>query len=121
MIRRPPRSTLFPCTTLFRSVWAMCRHDGHRVSQATVLRLLREEGLLLEATYQRERRALAARRKAAFAAEPTGPSQVWNNTCALWHTLACDCSRCSGRPKGGARAGSAVGVDAVRAAVYCRI
>ena len=58
-------------------VWAMCRHDGHRVSQATVLRLLRDEGLLLQASYQRERRQLAARRKAAFAAEPSGPNQVW--------------------------------------------
>jgi hypothetical protein len=55
----------------------MCRHDGHRVSSATVLRLLRKEGLLLEATYQQERRALAARRKAAFATEPSGPNQVW--------------------------------------------
>src|SRR5256885_12381870 len=25
MIRRPPRSTLFPYTTLFRSSWASCR------------------------------------------------------------------------------------------------
>src|SRR5260370_25116588 len=24
MIRRPPRSTLFPYTTLFRSVWGVC-------------------------------------------------------------------------------------------------
>ncbi|MFJ8604493.1 integrase core domain-containing protein [Streptomyces shenzhenensis] len=40
----------------------MCRHDGHRVSQATVLRLLRDEGLLLEASYRRVRRHLAARR-----------------------------------------------------------
>lgn len=60
-----------------RKVWAMVRHDGHRVSQATVLRLLRDEGLILPAAYQRERRQLAARRKAAFAAEPTGPNQVW--------------------------------------------
>lgn len=60
-----------------RKIWAMCRHDGHRVSQATVLRLLRDEGLILEANYQRERRQLAARRKAAFATEPTGPNQVW--------------------------------------------
>jgi putative transposase len=60
-----------------RKVWAMCRHDGHRISQATVLRLLRDERLLLEANYQRERRQLAARRKAAFATEPTGPNQVW--------------------------------------------
>jgi putative transposase len=60
-----------------RKVWAMVRHDGHRVSQATVLRLLREEGLLLEANYQRERRNLNQRRKAAFATVPTGPNQVW--------------------------------------------
>ena len=60
-----------------RKVWAMVRYDGHRVSQATVLRLLRDEGLLLEANYQRERRELAAGRKAAFAAPPTGPNQVW--------------------------------------------
>src|SRR2546422_11492256 len=25
MIRRPPRSTLFPYTTLFRSIWALAR------------------------------------------------------------------------------------------------
>ncbi|MBF6150230.1 integrase core domain-containing protein [Nocardia nova] len=60
-----------------RKVWAMCRYDGHRVSQATVLRCLRDDGLLLPAAYQRERRQLAARRKAAFAVEPTGPNQVW--------------------------------------------
>lgn len=53
------------------------RHDGLVVSQATVLRLLRDEGLLLEANYQRERRQFTARRKAAFASEPTGPNQVW--------------------------------------------
>jgi hypothetical protein len=47
------------------------------VSAATVLRLLREDGLLLEANYQRESRQLAARRKAAFAVERTGPNQVW--------------------------------------------
>jgi len=60
-----------------RKVWAMCRYDGHRVGESTVLRLLRDEGLLLEANYQRERRQHAARRKAAFATDPTGPNQVW--------------------------------------------
>jgi hypothetical protein len=60
-----------------RKVWAMCRHDGLPVSAATVLRLLREDGLLLEADYQRERRQLAAPRKAAFAVEPTARNQVW--------------------------------------------
>jgi putative transposase len=71
-----------------RKVWAMCRHDGHRVSQATVLRLLRDEGLLLEATYQRERRQLAARRKAAFATEPTGPNRVWQLDFSEFETTA---------------------------------
>ncbi|MGW1738828.1 hypothetical protein ACWCPQ_08445 [Nocardia sp. NPDC001965] len=60
-----------------RTVWAMCRRDGHQVSQATVLRPLRDEGLLLPAAYKRERRASAARRRAAFADESTGPNQVW--------------------------------------------
>ena len=43
------------------------------VSAASVLRLLRAEWLLLEANYQRERRQLAARRKAAFPVKPTMP------------------------------------------------
>ena len=60
-----------------RKIWAMVRHDGHIVSEATVLRILRDEGLILPARYQRERRKLAERRKAAFAHEPTGPNQVW--------------------------------------------
>ncbi|HOA03500.1 MAG TPA: transposase [Dermatophilaceae bacterium] len=30
-----------------RKVWAMVRHDGHVVSEATILRLLRGEGLIL--------------------------------------------------------------------------
>src|SRR3712207_7571149 len=29
MIRRPPRSTLFPYTTLFRSTLVVAREDGH--------------------------------------------------------------------------------------------
>ncbi len=55
----------------------MVRHDGLVVSEATILRLLRDERLILPAEYQRERRKLAERRKAAFAEEPTGPNQVW--------------------------------------------
>lgn len=39
--------------------------------------LLRDEGLILPAAYQRERRQLAACGKAAFAQDPTGPNQVW--------------------------------------------
>ncbi len=55
----------------------MMRHEGHVVSEATILRLPRDEGLILPGQYQRERRKLAERRKAAFATEPTGPNQVW--------------------------------------------
>ncbi|HAM13950.1 MAG TPA: transposase, partial [Microbacterium sp.] len=60
-----------------RKIWAMTRHDGHRVSQATVLRLLRDDGLILPSEYQKQRRELARDRKAAFARNPTGPNQVW--------------------------------------------
>src|SRR5690606_37727883 len=49
----------------------------HHSRRDPVLRLLRDEGLILPAAYQRERRQLAARRKASFATEPTGPNQVW--------------------------------------------
>lgn len=60
-----------------RKIWALTRHDGHKVSQATVLRLLRDEGLLLASEYQKQRRELAADRRAAFAKTPDGPNQVW--------------------------------------------
>src|SRR5438445_8186900 len=42
MIRRPPRSTLFPYTTLFRSVWAGCNRKVDLVGGLTgpVLRTL---------------------------------------------------------------------------------
>lgn len=80
-----------------RKVWAMARHAGADVSQATVLRLLRDEGLILPAAYQKERRDLATRRKAAFAAPPTGPNQVWQldfsdyetATGGLWKLAGC--------------------------------
>lgn len=83
---RPVRQTVRACARKHalahpawghRKIWAMCRYDGHQASPATVLRLLRDEGLLLEANYQRERRQHAQRRKAAFATPPTGPNQVW--------------------------------------------
>jgi hypothetical protein len=38
----------------------MARHDRYGASAATVLCLLRDEGLILEANYQRERRELVA-------------------------------------------------------------
>jgi putative transposase len=60
-----------------RKVWAMARFDGHRLSPSTTLRIMRRRGLLQSVGYTRERRALAAARKAAFCDPPTGPNQVW--------------------------------------------
>ncbi len=80
-----------------RKIWALARHDGHVVSESTVLRTLRDGGLILPADYQRERRRLAERRKAAFAREPTGPNQVWQldftefetTTGGMWRIAGC--------------------------------
>jgi len=72
-----------------RKVWAMTRYDGHQVSQATVLRILRRRGLVPEAaSYQRERRKLAEKRRAAFLAPPTGPNQVWQFDFSEFETAA---------------------------------
>lgn len=71
-----------------RKIWAMVRHEGHVVSEATILRLLRDECLILPDNYQRERRKLAERRKAAFATEPTGPNQVWQLDFSEFETTA---------------------------------
>lgn len=86
-----------------RKVWAMTRHDGYRVSRATVLRLLRDEGLILEANYQRERRKLAERRKAAFAKEPTDPNQVWQLDFSEYETTT------GGGGRGGSRRAGTTG------------
>src|SRR3989441_1924239 len=49
MIRRPPRSTLFPYTTLFRSLQARARRDGYEFSARGVA-LSGENGLAIPAT-----------------------------------------------------------------------
>ena len=71
-----------------RKVWAMTRHDGHKVSPATVLRLLRDDGLILPSEYQKQRRELAKNRKVAFAKNPTGPNQVWQLDVSEFETPA---------------------------------
>lgn len=53
-----------------------------------MLRVLAEEGLLLKADYQRERRKLATARKAAFAAPPTAPNMVWQFDFSEFETIA---------------------------------
>src|SRR3712207_9148720 len=45
MIRRPPRSTLFPYTTLFRSVLVAAGNGGNREHRALLARALAAEGL----------------------------------------------------------------------------
>src|SRR5258708_18820760 len=44
MIRRPPRSTLFPYTTLFRSWFIDAADVDPRVTAAAICRVLRPEG-----------------------------------------------------------------------------
>lgn len=46
----------------------MVRYDGHVVSEVTVPRLLRDEGLFVLAEYQRDRRMLAERHANAASA-----------------------------------------------------
>jgi transposase InsO family protein len=73
----------------------MCRHDGHRVWQATVLRLLRDENAAsgqLPAWTPAARR----RRRAAFATEPTGPNQVWQLDFSEFETASGGTWRLSG-------------------------
>src|SRR5260370_15049152 len=52
MIRRPPRSTLFPYTTLFRS-------EDHAADEADALRRIERVGILLQADPYRARRGNA--------------------------------------------------------------
>src|SRR3712207_8687446 len=63
MIRRPPRSTLFPYTTLFRSRKAR-HHDRHARASDQRLELI---------TGSKRRRARSAREKAAIVAEAFAP------------------------------------------------
>src|SRR3712207_8345552 len=44
MIRRPPRSTLFPYTTLFRSA-SLLEHEGIAMRRSRIDEILLEEGL----------------------------------------------------------------------------
>ncbi|MFM7210584.1 MAG: transposase [Actinomycetota bacterium] len=71
-----------------RTIWAMTRRDGVQASPSTVLRALRDENLLQSADYQRERRQLAAARKAAFLVPPTRPNHVWQLDFSDFETIA---------------------------------
>ena len=69
-----------------RKIWAMVRHDGHVVSEATVLRILRDEGLILPAQYQRERRKLAEKVIASFPSCPIPEVARLGRTLRAWRS-----------------------------------
>ena len=58
-----------------RNLWAMIRHDGHWVSQSTVLWLLLDDGLILSAEYQKQRRKLGLRTSWELYSAPKRRSQ----------------------------------------------
>jgi transposase InsO family protein len=60
-----------------RKIWAMMRADGLSVSQSSIYRALRRQGLLQPARYHAERRALAEARKKAFVSPPRRRNRVW--------------------------------------------
>src|SRR2546422_9109646 len=70
MIRRPPRSTLFPYTTLFRSLRAVLAHRGHdhAVHEQEVPQTERRE--------QRWRRRVAGHVQAALLGRPGGEPAI---------------------------------------------
>ena len=61
-----------------RKIAWLCRHEHQiEMSDATCLRILREAGLVLAVDYARERKHLAAGRRAAFVAPVTRRNRVW--------------------------------------------
>jgi hypothetical protein len=87
-----------------RKVWAMTRYDGHHLSPATALRIMRRRGLILAADYQRERRQLAAARKAVFVDPPTGPNQVCQLDFSEFETVSDRTNRAARSSRGSSRA-----------------
>ena len=57
--------------------WLRRHQHGVQVADATCLRILREAGLVLPVDYVRERKNLAAGRRAAFVAPVTRRNRVW--------------------------------------------
>ena len=60
-----------------RKIAELARSDGQPVSYSAALRALKRNGRVLAPDYTRERRDLAAARRAAFVVPPWGPNQVW--------------------------------------------
>ena len=60
-----------------KTIAMLMRADGHYGPDATVYRVLKRNGRVLERNYQAERRQHAEARRAAFVVPPSGPNQVW--------------------------------------------
>lgn len=60
-----------------RKIAELARTDGQPVSYSTALRALKHAGRVLTPDYARQRRDLAAARRAAFVVAPAGPNEVW--------------------------------------------
>lgn len=70
-----------------RKIWAMLRADGVKVSASSVARAMKRRELLLPIRYQRERRAFAAARKAAFTDPPQRRNRVWQMDFTEFETI----------------------------------
>src|SRR6202030_530618 len=84
MIRRPPRSTLFPYTTLFRSKHALCLGAFYRMSSGTCLEISAKS-----ASFSTQAPGLAdsASAKAIEARHQQWAMQLPKNEDDLWHEL----------------------------------
>ena len=80
-----------------RKIWAMTRHDVHWVSQAPVLRLLRDDGVILPSEYQGRRRQLAADRKAEYPF-PVSPTANQHDAIAAIELALADYETVFGHP-----------------------
>src|SRR5688572_31120140 len=71
MIRRPPRSTLFPYTTLFRSLAGHCRFEAAKLSGLEQIPAIRLRGLS-----EAKKRALLPRRSEEHTSELQSQSNL---------------------------------------------
>jgi putative transposase len=71
-----------------RKICAMLQADGVNVSPSSVARALKRRDLLLPARYLKERRQLAAARRAAFLVTPTRRNRVWQTDFTEFTTTA---------------------------------
>jgi transposase InsO family protein len=79
-----------------RKIAQLVRVDGTAVADSTALRALKRNGRVLEPDYARQRRDLAAARRAAFGVAPSGPNQVWQLDFTEYETIQGGTWRISG-------------------------